>query len=185
MGRIIDFQDHAVATLRARVAAVEEANRDLLAYARNRSGAVAAIHRAVLAAAAATGLEHLIHIATQEWPDLLGVDAVAIALALGGRGVRADANGLQYVHPRVVARMAMRVDGARMRGVTRGHPLFGPAASLIRAEALIRLDHVAPLPAGLLVLGQRAPAGAIEGGHGAEPLVFLGEMLAHGVARWL
>ena len=68
MGRVISFEDHALANLRARVAAAEEANQDLIAFARGHSGAVASIHSAVLAGIEAEGLDHLIHIVTQEWP---------------------------------------------------------------------------------------------------------------------
>ena len=77
MGRVIQFEDSAVASLRRRVAEVEEAHQDLIAFARGHSGAVSAIHGAVLAAIEAEDLDHLIHIVTQQWPDMLGLDAVA------------------------------------------------------------------------------------------------------------
>ena len=184
MATVIDFQTSAVATLRARVAAVEEANQDLIAFARGHSGAVAAIHAAVLAAIEADGLDHLVHIVTQDWADILGVDAVAIALHVGDTGLRADANGLQLVDRRVIARIVRGIEGVVLRGVEQGHPLFGPAASLIRAEALVRLDNLSPLPCGLLALGQRA-AQRFETRHGSELLAFLGHVLARQVARWL
>ena len=85
MGRVISFEDRAVATLRARVAAAEEANQDLIAFARGHSGAVASIHEAVLAAIEAEGLDHLLHVVTQEWPQILGLDAVAVALVRRAR----------------------------------------------------------------------------------------------------
>ncbi|HET8611559.1 MAG TPA: DUF484 family protein [Sphingomonas sp.] len=173
-----------MATLRARVAEVEEANRDLIAFARGHSGAVSAIHAAVLTVIEADGLEHLIHIVTQDWPDILGVDAVALALHVGETGLRADANGLQFVDRRVIARAIRGVDGVVLRGVERGHPLFGPAASLIRAEALVVLDNPLPLPCGMLALGQRA-ATRFETRHGSELLGFLGATLARSVGRWL
>lgn len=184
MAQVIDFQDRAVATLRARVAEIEEANQDLIAFARGHSGAVAAIHAAVLAAMEADGLEHLLHIVTTDWRDLLNVDAVALALHVGETGVRADADGLQFVERRVSERMCRGIDGVVLHGVERGHPLFGPAASLIRAEALIRLDNPSPLPCGLLALGQRAES-RFETRHGSELLGFLGATLARTVARWL
>lgn len=184
MGTVIDFGDRAVASLRARVAEVEEANQDLIAFARGHSGAVAAIHGAVLATIAAESLDHLVHIVTQEWPDLLGVDAVAIALSLGEVGLRGDADGLHFVDRRVIGRIARGLDGVLLRGVERGHPLFGPACTLIRAEALVRLDNPAPLPCGLLALGQRA-APRFETRHGSELLGFLGRVLAHEAGRWL
>jgi uncharacterized protein YigA (DUF484 family) len=43
MGQLLSFEDHALARLRERVAAAEEAREDLLAFARGQSGAVAAV----------------------------------------------------------------------------------------------------------------------------------------------
>ena len=58
MGQVVSFENHALANLRARVAAAEEANQDLIAFARGHSGAVASIHEAVLAAVETDGLDH-------------------------------------------------------------------------------------------------------------------------------
>ena len=184
MGKVINFEDRAVAKLRARVAAAEEANQDLIAFARGHSGAVASIHEAVVATIEAEGFDHLIHIVTQEWPQILGLDAVAVALFAGDRGVRADASGLQFVDPRVIRRSLEGLEGVVLHGVERGHPLFGPACELIRAEALVRLDSEAPLPSGLLALGQREAQG-FETRHGSELLVFLGRVLTRSMGRWL
>ena len=184
MAKVIDFESHALAKLRQRVAEVEEANQDLIAFARGHSGAVSAIHAAALAAVDAEGLDHLIHIVTQLWPDLLGLDAVSVALVVGDRGLRADLSGMQFVDPRMIERSISGIDGIVLRSCERGHPLFGPAADLIRAEALVRLENAAPLPSGLLVLGQRRPQG-FETRHGSELLVFLAAMLSRMMGRWL
>jgi uncharacterized protein YigA (DUF484 family) len=184
MGTVINFEERAVASLRARCAAAEEANQDLIAFARGHSGAVASIHEAVLAAVEAEGFDHLIHIVTQDWPQILGLDAVAVALYAGDRGMRADASGLQFVDARVIQRSCARFEGVVLRGVKKGHPLFGPASSQIRAEALVRLDGEAPLPSGLLALGQRGEQG-FETRHGSELLVFLGRVLTRSMGRWL
>ena len=39
MGGVIQFEERAVARLRQRIAAAEEANQDLIAFARGHSGA--------------------------------------------------------------------------------------------------------------------------------------------------
>ena len=184
MATVIQFEERAVARLRERLGAVEEANQDLIAFARGHSGAVASIHEAVLAAIDADGFEALIHIVTQEWPLILGIDAAALALVVGDRGFRADANGVQQVAPRMLQRSIDGVDGVTLRNVDRGHPLFGPACSLIRSEALIRVDADAPLPNGLLVLGQRS-AQSLEGRHGSELLLFLGRSISAMMRRCL
>ena len=184
MGRVVSFEEHAVARLRERLGAAEEANQDLIAFARGHSGATASIHQAVLAALDADSVESLLHIVTQEWPLILGIDAVALALIVGGEGFRADGNGVQKVEPQLLARSMAGLDEVQMRTVLRGHPLFGPACDLIRAEALIRLDNAAPLPVGLLVLGQRAEL-TLDSRHGSELLLFLGRSLAAMMRRWM
>lgn len=183
MGNVVAFRDSALIQLRQKVAALDEANADLLAFARGHSGAVAQIHEAALAAMDAECLDHLIHIVTQEWPVILGLDAVALALVSGDTAVRASANGLQRVDVTV---LEGRMDGPTviMRGIETGDPVFGPAAALVRAEALIRLDMPEPLPKGLLALGSRQGLG-FDGGHGSELLSFLGAVVSRMIARWL
>jgi uncharacterized protein YigA (DUF484 family) len=181
---VIPFEERAVARLRDRLGEVQEANEDLIAFARGHSGAVASIHEAVLAAIAADGVEDLLHVVTQEWPLILGIDAVALSLIVGDKGFRADGSGIQLVDPAIVGRAVDAVDGVDMRKVGRGHPLFGPACDLIRAEALIRIDCEPPLPSGLLALGQRAEL-SLDGRHGSELLMFLGKSLAVMIRKWL
>jgi uncharacterized protein len=184
MGQVIPFEERAVATLRERLGAAEEANQDLIAFARGHSGAVASIHAAVLAAMEADSVERLLHVVTQEWPLILGIDAVALSLIVGDQGFRADGSGVQVLDPQILARAIDQVDGVEMRTVERGHPLFGPACDLIRAEALIRIDSEPPLPGGLLVVGQRAEL-SLDARHGSELLMFLGRSVAVMIRRCL
>lgn len=184
MGKVIQFEERAVARLRERLGAAEEANQDLIAFARGHSGAVASIHAAVLAAIEADGIDSLLHVVTQEWPLILGIDAVALCLIVGRQGFRADGSGVQSVDPQILARTIEQVDGVDMRTVERGHPLFGPACELIRAEALIRIDNQQPLPVGLIALGQRAELN-LDARHGSELLMFLGCSVAAMIRRWL
>ena len=184
MATVIPFEERAVAHLRQRLGAVEEANQDLIAFARGHSGAVASIHEAVLAAIEADSVEALLHVVTQEWPLILRIDSVALSLIVGARGFRADGSGVQLVDPAILRRAIDRVDGVQMRTVERGHPLFGPACDLIRAEALVRIDCEPPLPSGLLALGQRAEL-RLDARHGSELLLFLGKTVAAMIRKWL
>ena len=140
MGQVIPFEERAVASLARAARRSEEANQDLIAFARGHSGAVAAIHAAVLAAIEADSMRRLLHVVTQEWPLILGIDAVALSLIVGDKGFRADGNGVQ--NGRAADSRARDRAGRWRRDATveRGHPLFGPACDLIRAEALIRIE---------------------------------------------
>jgi uncharacterized protein YigA (DUF484 family) len=184
MATVIPFEERAVAHLRQRLGAAEEANQDLIAFARGHSGAVASIHEAVLAAIDADTVEALLHVVTQEWPLILGIDSVAVSLIVGVQGFRADGSGVQIVDPAILRRAIERVEGVEMRAVERGHPLFGPACDLIRAEALVRIACDPPLPSGLLALGQRAEL-KLDARHGSELLMFLGNSLAAMIRKCL
>jgi uncharacterized protein YigA (DUF484 family) len=184
MATVIPFEERAVAQLRDRLGAAVEANEDLIAFARGHSGAVASIHEAVLAAIDADGVEGLLHVVTQEWPLILGIDAVALSLIVADKGFRADGSGIQSVEPSILRRAVDGVESVDMRKVERGHPLFGPACDLIRAEALIRIDCGPGLPTGLLALGQRADL-SLDARHGSELLMFLGRTLAAMIRKWL
>ena len=184
MASVIQFEEHAVARLRERLGAAQEANQDLIAFARGHSGAVSSIHAAVLAALEADSFDMLLHVVTSDWPLILGIDSVALALVVGDRGFRADVNGVQFIEPQIVERVIGNVGAVAMNSVERGNPLFGPACGLIRAEALIRIDCEPPLPTGLIALGQRTPQ-ELDARHGSELLMFLGRSLAAIIRRWI
>lgn len=177
MGQLIHFEDRAVARLRERLGEAEEANEDLIAFARGHSDAVASIHAAVLVAVAAPSIDTLLEAVTRRWPQILGIDAVAVAIVIGERGFRADCGGIERVEAAFVERMLCEIPPVDVRSVSSGHPLFGsPALARIRAEALIRIDLAAPFPRGLLALGQQTEL-ALDSSHGSELLRFLGKIL--------
>jgi uncharacterized protein len=184
MSRVIPFEERAVATLRDRLGAAKSANEDLIAFARGHSGATAAIHAAVLALIEADSLEALFDVVRHDWPRLLGLDQAALALVADAKGFRVEAGYIGTVEPRIVDRTIERLDAVTMRTVDCGHPLFGSAAKDVRSEALILLPAQAPLPYGLLLLGQHEAA-SLDNRHGAELLGFLGASLSAMLRRWL
>ena len=184
MGRVVSFEDHAVARLRDRLGAAENARADLLAFARGHSEAVASIHRAVLRTLESADLDGVFESVVKEWPALLGVDSIVLTLIVGHQGFRVDRDGITHLAPAIVDRAAAPLEGAVMRGVSRGHALFGREGREMRAEALVPFGGVGPFPRGLLLLGHRSDADS-GASHGAELLEFLGDFLAAMMRRWL
>ena len=183
MGRVIQFEQSAVASLRERLGEAESARADLAAFARGHSGAVATIHSAVSAALAADSFDELTTVVIHDWPAMLDIDCVALALLVGDQGFRIDRHGVSRCEPALVARAAAGVGEVALRSVERGHPLFGSVASDVRAEALVALDGVAPFPRGLLLLGQ-SDAAADASDQGSQLLQFLGTSLGAMLRRW-
>lgn len=179
MGQVISFESHTVARLRA----AESARADLIAFAHGHSGAVAAIHQAVLAAMDAPSFDALLHLVGEEWPAILGVDHVVVALCVGDHGFRIDSRGTQLFARPIIQRAIAQCGEVELRSVERGHALFGDAADAVRAEALVRIDNAPSAPFGLLALGHRGDS-ALDGRHGADLLLFLGMALAAMMRRW-
>lgn len=185
MGQVIQFEDRAVARLRQRLGAAEEANEDLVAFARGHSDAVASINWAVLEAIESPSVEGVLDVITGRWPLILGIDFVAVALRIGDRGFRANWNGIERVEPAFVDRALAGLPGVDIRSVTSGHPLFGiPASREIRAQALIRIESAEPFPSGLIALGQRAELES-HSSHGSQLLLFLGRVVAATIRRFV
>jgi uncharacterized protein YigA (DUF484 family) len=185
MGQLIQFQEQAVARLRERLGAAEEANEDLVAFARGHSDAVASINSAVLEAIEAPSVEGLLDVITGRWPQILGIDFIAVALVVANRGFRADWCGIERVEPAFVERILCDCAPVEVGSVESGHPLFGVAASSeIRAQALIRIEGEAPYPAGVIALGQRAEL-ASHSNHGSQLLLFLGRVVGATIRRSL
>ena len=93
-----------MARLRDRLGEAETARADLLAFARGHSGAVSSIHRAVLGALEAGSLDEMISVVTGDWPAVLGLDSVVLALVVGDQAFRADRHGIHLLARPIVGR---------------------------------------------------------------------------------
>ena len=179
MGTVHSLENKALAQLRARLGAAEEVNQDLIAFARGHWGAVASIHRAVLAAVEAEGFDEITATVVNDWPQMLGIHSAALLLADREGAWLATQAGTQAIAPALARSALGDLPPVMMRTVERGHAMFGGAADTIRAEALIRLDCGS---GGLLLLGQTEAIG-IEDSRGFDLLLFLGRSLAAMIAR--
>jgi uncharacterized protein len=181
---IIDFQIHALARLRDRVAALDTDRQAILEQTRDHRGAEEQVQTAVLAALDAEGLDHLIHVITADWVDMLGMDCVALALLSGRQAVQMSTTGVHFLKSTDLRVLMPGDQPLHLQNVPEGAALFGPAAHLVRSQALIRLHGAAPMPHGVLALGTRTDH-CFEGMTHTRPLIFLGAVVERCLKRWL
>lgn len=183
---IVDFQRFVVERLRQDVARMGEFQGTLLAATRSNLVTQQQVHEAVLAILDTTSLEHLVHVVTGDWVDMLGVDAVALCLESSAASEYFSApSGLTLV-PRGTVKTLVGLDGAIMlrEDVAALPAVFGPAAALIRAEALIALSSDILGVPGILAFGSR-DAESFAPGQGTELLRFLALTLERMLTQWL
>jgi hypothetical protein len=183
---VVDLQRFMVERLQGQLARANGAASQLIAASRANMSIQTMVHQAVLALLDATTFEHLVHIATQDMAQLLGIDAVTICVeGAGAKAPRVPAAGVYVLAPGAVdARLGAGRDVVLIDDAPGDEAIFGPAATLVRSQALARLSFGRAAPPGLLALGARE-AGLFHPGQGTELLAFLAQAVGRCVRRWL
>lgn len=132
----------------------------------------------------ARNVGEMLDVVTAQWPAILAVDHVALALIVDGEAYLATHETTARIELRLAKRVMRGLPMVQFREVERGHSLFGRNSGTVSAEALIAVECGPGLPNGLLLLGQEKPC-PIDDRHGAQLLRFLGEALAAMIAGWL
>jgi uncharacterized protein YigA (DUF484 family) len=183
---VVDMQRYMLERLRGELGKLQESQNDLITTARENLTIQARIHAAILALLGATTLEHLIEVITTDLAVHLEVDVVVLGFeALDRVAPGQQARGLR-LFPR--GRIDRLLSGAREVLLVADTPgdseLFGSAATLVRSQALLRMQLRRDAPLGVLAFGARDPQ-KFHPGQGSELLTFLGRVVELSIRAWL
>ena len=179
---VLDMQRFMVDRLQAEVEQLSSTQSDLIAATRSNMSSQSQIHKAVVALVESTDLEHLIHTATHDFAQILDIDVVTISIepAPGHPGV----GGIYVLEPGTIDRLlGERRDLLLRETADQTDVIFGPAAALVRSDALVRLELGDFATAGLFALGSRE-ASRFHPGQGTELLSFLARTLERCILAW-
>lgn len=181
---VVDMQGFMVSRLQADLARYRDSQDELIQSARSNLSSQLQIHQAVLSVLEARDLEEFIHIVTRDLPLVLDVDALTICVENGG-SIEPRHGGLFVLRPGEIDEVFGEGRQVLLRERTEENDrLFGPAAALVRSDALVRLKLTGTAPAAMLALGSRQEA-RFHPGQGTELLSFLAEVVARCLRRWL
>lgn len=140
------------------------------------------IQQAALTILDAEDMSELLHRVTRDWPVTLGVDAAAIGIETGDSFDISD--DMVRLTPGWIDRLLGEEEAVILRGpdVAATRMLFGPAAPLINAQAMVRLQPGGGR--GLLAFGTRDEDGFYPG-QGTDLLRFLGAILERCLSPWI
>ena len=183
---VVDMQRYMLERLRGELGKLQESQNDLIITARENLSIQGRIHAAILALLGATTLEHLIEVITTDLAVHLEVDVVVLGFeALDRVAPGQQARGLR-LFPR--GRIDRLMAGAREVLLIADTPgdseLFGSAATLVRSQALLRMQLRRDAPMGVLAFGARDPQ-KFHPGQGSELLTFLGRVVELSIRAWL
>ncbi len=185
-GRVVDLQQVMMSRLRSDNARLKQFHTEVLGAARANLTAQGLVHEAILMLLEAGSLERLIHAITQDLAGVLGIDVVTLCVEAGDLGAdRPPIANLFLLPEGTVDHLLGPGRAVHLWGNAEGpQELFGPAAGLVRSQALARIDLGEGSPPGLIALGSRE-ATQYEANQGAELLGFLALTVERLIQLWL
>ena len=177
-GKVVDLQYFMIDRLRGEIDSLRDCTTDLLHTTRSNMSTQDRTHQAVLACVEAESFAALCQVVHEDLPAVLDVDVVRLCLESVATApvVHLPDGGTE------------RLLGGRetlLRDATAGDPvLFDDAAGAVRSDALVRLRLGPGLPHGILALGS-CETETFHATQGTELLVFLAQVVALCVRRWL
>jgi len=183
---VVDLQRFMLERVRGDLAKMQMQQNEILATSRGNLTTQNRIHTSILAMLGATTLEHLIEIISTDIAVHLEVDAVALGFEALDRLPAGGNRSLLRILPKgaIDRLVGAGKDLALLADSEADSQFFGSAATLVRSQALLRLQLRRDAPAGILGFGSRTP-GKFHPGQGTELLTFLGKVVELTFRGWL
>lgn len=175
-GNVVDFQQMMVAKLRQDKQRSEDRQRTLVTNARSNMIVQARVHAAVVRLLEARNLDELAEIVASELSIMLEVDVVALCLESPSFMEIANTNGIRNLPAQTIDQYMGDRDALLEANIAGDANLFGPAARLVKSQALLRLHIADNIPDGLLAFGSRDPL-LFADSQGTELIGFLGDVI--------
>jgi uncharacterized protein len=181
---IVDFQNLMIERLKGNLKDLKYNQGHLIDTSRNNLTTQAQVHEAVLNLLNSDSIDHIGHIVTQDWADMLHIDVIRICFEKDHTVAIPNLKEVATIAKGCVKKFLGSDDIIQLRGdVEVSEDIFGPAKSLVKAEALIKIPATEHNPPGILAFGSRE-ADMFYPGQGTELLRFLGKSFHKCLILW-
>ena len=182
---VVDFQNLMIEKLKSELENLRSNQGILIDNTRNNLTTQVQVHEAALILHDLQNFDHLGHIVTQDWADILHIDVIRICFEKNQEISPPELKEISLLPENFVKKYMNKDDIIQLRGdVEASEDIFGPAKSLIKAEALIKIPPTDHNPIGILAFGSR-DADMFNPGQGTELLRFLGKAFHKCLTQWL
>ncbi len=182
---IVDFQTLMIEKIKSNLEDLKFSQGHLIDTSRNNLTTQVQVHEAVLSLLEINDISQLGHIVTHDWADNLHIDVIRICFEDENEVGIPSLLEISKLPKGRVDEYLGKDDIIQLRGdVEVSEDIFGPAKSLIKAEALVKLPATDNNPPGILAFGSR-DADMFYPGQGTELLRFLGKSFHKCLIQWL
>ena len=183
--RIVDFQNIMIEKIKKNLKDLQHNQGHLIDTSRNNLTTQAQVHEAVLCLLETEALNHIGHIVTQDWADMLHIDVIRICFEVDHPIHPPALKEITLLQKGRVNEYLNQEDIILLRGEADvSEDIFGPAKPLVKTEALIKIPKTKYNPPGILAFGSR-DLDMFYPGQGTELLRFLGKSYHKCMIQWL
>lgn len=182
---VADFQQYLVQRLRADNNQVKEKTRTLLETARHNMNNQQRIHGAVLRVLEAHSFEEFIQVLTSDLATMLDIDITALVVEADGQKIpHIHTSGIRIVPEGTIDKWMDGKNALLQDNIHGIEPIFGGGATLVRSQALMRVDISINTPPAILAFGSRDP-GMFVDGQATDQVSFLARVVERTFRMWL
>lgn len=182
---IADFQSYMIDRLRADKEEVIDTAQNLVETARNNMNNQQRIHAAVLRILEARNFEEFISFITTDLSAMLDTDVSALVVESNGHDIpHIHTSGIRVVPQGTISNWMDGKSALLQSDILGIEAIFGGAATLVRSQALLRVDISMDTPPAILAFGSRNPD-LFQDGQATDQVAFLARVVERAFRRWL
>lgn len=180
-----DFMSFMVERLKSDKERVIEDTKELVENARSNMNNQQRIQKVVLRLLEATTFEEFIHIITMDMATMLDTDIATLVVESNGHDIPHIHNsGIRIVPPGTIDQWMKDKNAMLQSDITGIEVIYGGAYTLVRSQALLRVDISMNTPPAILAFGSRDPY-MFNDGQATDMVSFLARVVERCFRSWL
>ncbi len=184
-GGVADFQSYVIDRLKAEKSKAEDVTREIVETARSNMNSQTRIHAAVLRLLEADSFDEFIQTITSDLTNLLDVDITSLVVETDGKQIpHINLTGIHIVPEGTVDKWMGGRSSLLQSDISGIEAIYGAGATLVRSQALVRVDIAMQTPPAILAFGSRDP-NLFNSSQGTELVSFLARVVERQFRTWL
>lgn len=180
-----DFMSFMVERLKSDKERVLESTKELVENARSNMNNQQRVQKVILRLLEASTFEEFIHIITMDMATMLDTDIATLVVEADGHDIPHIHNsGIRIVPPGTLDAWMGDKNTLLQSDITGIEVIYGGAYTLVRSQALLRVDISMNTPPAILAFGSRDPHMFAEG-QGTDMVSFLARVVERCFRAWL
>ncbi|MBL4589897.1 MAG: DUF484 family protein [Alphaproteobacteria bacterium] len=183
--KIPDFQSYMIERLKSDKNEAIETTKEVVSTVRNNMNNQARIHRAILRLLEASSFENFVHAITIDLISILDVDITVLLVESNEDDIpHIQANGVRIIPQGTIDHWLGKKTSLLESDIQGVEAIYGGGATLVRSQALVRVDISMDTPPALLAFGSR-DSELFQDGQGTEQISFLARVVERLFRLWL